>query len=459
MVRYSNPMPTASVEGIRRTCLLLAVFALALPTPVALGQEWPQFRGPGARGVADGSALPVEWDGETGANILWRTPIPGLGHSSPVIWGERLFVTTAVSDEDDAGIRTGLYGDIAPVEDESVHRFEVYCLDRLSGKVLWKRTAAETAPRVKRHLKSTHANPSVATDGRSLVVSFGSEGLYVYDLDGNLRWSKDLGVLDAGFFQVPEAQWGYASSPALDDGRVIVQADVQKGSFLAAFDVEDGSELWRVPRDDVPTWSTPTVHDDGERKQIVVNGFRHIGGYDFDTGAELWRMAGGGDIPTPTPFVAGELIYLTSAHGGGSPIYVVPTSAKGALGPEDLAWSKERGGSYMPTTVVYDGLHYVGRDNGVLSVYDAKTGERHYEYRLGGGRYSFVASSVAGDGKVYLSSEDGVTFVVGAGEEPAVLAENDIGGRVLASPAIAGGTLYIRTLTELVAVGAASPAE
>jgi len=432
----------------------LAALTLALMPVSADGGDWAQFRGSGARGVADDSPLPQRWDGESGEGILWRTAIPGLGHSSPVVWGDRIFLTTAVSGRDDVSIRTGLYGDIDPVDDDSVHRFEVYCLDRESGEVVWKQTAAETVPQVKRHLKSTHANPSVATDGENLVVSFGSEGLYVYDLDGNLRWKKDLGLLDSGFFRVPEAQWGYASSPVLHDGRIIIQADVQKDSFLAAFDVADGTEVWRVSRDEVPTWSTPTVHDDGERRQVIVNGFKHIGGYDFDTGAELWRMAGTGDIPTPTPFVVDGLIYLTSAHGGGSPIYVIPTSASGALTPDQLAWTQERGGSYMPTTVVYDGLYYVGRDNGVLGVFDAKSGEKFYETRLGEGKFSFVASSVAGDGKVFFNSEDGVTFVVAAGRELEVLARNDVGGRILSSPAIADGKLYIRTLNELVAVGA-----
>jgi outer membrane protein assembly factor BamB len=433
--------------------VLVAVSAMAVSSHTALAQEWPQFRGEGARGVADGARLPVHWDGESGDGILWRTLIPGLGHSSPVIWGDRLFLTTAVSARDDAGIRTGLYGDISPVQDDSVHRFEIYCLDRRDGQVLWTRTATETTPQVKRHLKSTHANPTVATDGENVVAFFGSEGLYVYDLDGTLKWKKDLGHLDSGFFQVPDAQWGFGSSPVLDSGRIIIQADVQKGSFLAAFAADDGAELWRVSRGDVPTWSTPTVHDDGQRKQVIVNGYRHIGGYDFDTGAELWRMAGTGDIPTPTPFVVGGLIYLTSAHGGGSPIYVIPTDASGTLQPDQLAWSQERGGSYMPTTIVYDGLHYVGRDNGVVSVFDARTGDKHVETRLGGGSFSFVASSVAGDGKVYLNSEDGVTFVLAAGKELEVLAQNDIGGRVLASPAIADGTLYFRTLNELVAIG------
>lgn len=451
-------MPANSAFSVERTCYAVIFAALVLGSTgqAGLAQEWPQFRGPGARGVADGSSLPVEWDGESGAGILWRTPLPGLGHSSPVVWGDRLFVTTAVSQKDDAGIRTGLYGDIAPVNDDSVHRYAVYCLDRKTGEILWQRTATETVPQVKRHLKSTHANPSVATDGQNLIVSFGSEGLYVYDLDGTLRWKKDLGLLDSGFFRVPEAQWGYAASPVLEAGRIILQADVQKGSFLAAYKVADGSEVWRVARDDVPTWSTPTVHDDGQRKQVIVNGYRHIGGYDFDTGAELWKMAGTGDIPTPTPFVVEGLIYLTSAHGGGSPIYVVPTSATGTLTAEQLAWSRERGGSYMPTTVVYDGLHYVGRDNGVLTVFDAKSGEKHYEHRLGAGKFSFVASAVAGDGKIYLNSEDGVTFVVAAGKELRVLAQNDVGGRVLASPALVDGTLYIRTLNEMVAIGAGS---
>lgn len=446
--------PKTSHDSRPTRCLLQAVILLlVVATRHTAAQEWPQFRGVGARGVADGIPLPTQWSGVRGEGILWRTPIPGLGHSSPIIWGDKLFITTAISEMDNAGIRTGLYGDIDPVNDDSSHRFEVYCLDRNTGKVLWRQTATETVPQIKRHLKSTHANPTMATDGDNLVVFFGSEGLFVYDLAGNLRWKKSLGLLDSGFFLVPDAQWGFGSSPVLHDGRIIIQADVQKNSFLAAFDVTDGAQLWRVSRDDVPTWSSPTVHDDGSRKQVIVNGFRHIGGYDFDTGAELWKMAGTGDIPTPTPFVVDNLIYFTSAHGGGSPIYVVPTNSSGMLTPDQLVWTQERGGSYLPTTIVYDGLHYVGRDNGVLSVFDAKTGEKHYAERLGGGRFSFVASPVAGDGKVYFNSEDGVTFVLAAGKKLEILAENDIGGRVLSSPAIADGTLYIRTLKDLVAVG------
>ena len=426
--------------------------------------HWPQFRGPLARGIADGKPLPVTWGGKEGANVAWRTPIPGLGHSSPAIWGDRLFVTTAISEADTAGIRTGLYGDIAPVDDESSHRFELWCLDRRSGEVLWKRLAYEGAPRVKRHTKSTHANPTPAVDGQRVVVSFGSEGLYAYDLDGELLWKKDLGLLDSGFYTVPAAQWGFGSSPVLHDGRVIVQADVQKNSFLAAFDAATGNQLWRTARDEVPTWSTPTVHEGGGRTQVIVNGFKHIGGYDFATGRELWRMKGTGDIPVPTPYVVDERIFLTSSHGFGSPIYVIKTSAEGSIERDDagnhphLAWSKPRGGSYMPTTVVYEGLLYVCRDNGALTVYDAATGEPRDQKRLGGGSAGFVAAGVAGDGKIYFTDEDGVTHVVKAGRKITVLAENELGEVVLASPAIADGTIYFRTRDHVVAIGPAAAA-
>ena len=227
-----------------------------------------------------------------------RRAFPGLGHSSVVVWGEKIFLTTAVSGVTDPELKVGLYGDIKPVNDDTVHRFQVIALDRESGDIVWTRTAHEGVPKIKRHPKSTHANSTPATDGRRVVAFFGSEGLYCYDLDGSLQWKKDFGVLDSGFFRVKSAQWGFASSPLIHDGKVIIQADVQQGSFLTVLDLEDGHEIWRTTRDDVPTWSTPAIlHPPSGSAQIVVNGFRHIGGYDFATGSEVWRMAGGGDIP------------------------------------------------------------------------------------------------------------------------------------------------------------------
>jgi outer membrane protein assembly factor BamB len=301
------------------------------------------------------------------------------------------------------------------VQDETVHQWKVYCLSKVTGKILWERTARKGVPRVKRHTKGTQANSTMTTDGKNVVAFFGSEGIYCYDMTGNLRWQKDLGVLDSGFFLVPEAQWGFASSPILHGGKVLVQCDIQKGSFIAAFDLKDGHEVWRTPRSDVPTWSTPTVFRDNKsgRSQIVVNGWKHIGGYDAETGRELWRLTGGGDIPVPTPVVAHDLIFITNAHGRMAPIYAVRTSASGDISltgadttSDHIAWSQARGGAYMQTPLVYGDYLYNCRDNGVLSCYEAKTGRRVYEERLGTGRTGFTASSVATDGKLYFTSEE-----------------------------------------------------
>lgn len=433
-----------------------------LPTLVAAqeqaeGVHWPSFRGPRASGVAEGFDTPVRWDVADGDGVLWKTPIPGLGHSSPVVWGDRVFVTTAISEGDNS-VKAGLYGDITPVDDPSVHVWKVLCLDKDSGDVLWERTAHEGVPQVPRHPKSTHANPSVATDGEHVVAFFGSEGLYVYDMDGELLWDRSLGVLKSGFFMVPDAQWGFAASPVIFDDTIIIQADVLGDSFLTALDVEDGSEVWRTPREDVPTFSTPTVHelDDGSAV-LVVNGFRQIAGYDPHSGEPLWHMEGTGDIPTPTPVFAHGLVYLTSAHGPGSPIYAVRAAARGEVDPEDagaeagLAWKREREGAYMPTPLVYGDYLYVIRDTGVLGVYDARSGEEVYRERLGRGG-AFTASPVAADGKVYFTGEDGDVFVVAAGPEHELLAVNHLGEVTLASPAISEGMLLFRTQGHVIAV-------
>jgi outer membrane protein assembly factor BamB len=424
---------------------------------LAADAEWPSFRGERASGVGTGSP-PVRWNGTTGENVLFKTEIPGLGHSSPVVAGERIFVTTAVPESGEASLRVGLYGDIAPVDGEGAQSFEVLALERTSGEILWRRIAHHGEPEVKRHTKATHANPTPATDGEILIVSFGSEGLYAFDLGGELLWTKDFGVLDAGFFRVPDAQWGFASSPVIHDGKVLVQVDVQKDSFVAALDLEDGSELWRTPREEVPTWSTPTIapYTGGEEpaQQLVLNGWKHIGGYDLESGRELWRMKGGGDIPVPTPVVAGEVILITSAHGAERPIYAVRTDARGDVtgSDEHLAWTQEKAGNYMQTPLVYDGLAYFCLDNGVLGVYDAKTGERLYQERLGGGASGFTSSPVAADGRVYFTSEDGDTYVLAAGRSYELLAKNELGETVMATPAIVDGILYLRGRSHLFAL-------
>jgi outer membrane protein assembly factor BamB len=422
--------------------------------------NWPRFRGPGASGVLEGYPTPVSWSLDTKAGLAWKTPIPGLAHSSPVVWGDSIFLTTAVSAGGSSPLKVGLYGDIEPVPTEPVHRYVVYRIDKRTGKVLWERTAHEGVPRRARHPKSTHANPTPATDGRRVVVFFGSEGLYCYDVDGRLLWKKDLGTLDAAFFVAPEAQWGVASSPVIHEGVVYLQCDVLNDPFLAAFDLETGRELWRAPRQDVPTWSTPAVHEVEGRTVLVVNGWKHVGGYDAKTGKEIWKLRGGGDIPVPAPVVAHGLVFITSAHGPASPIYAIKAAARGDItlaqgktSNEHIAWSVERGGAYMQTPLVYGELLYTCRDNGVLSVYRARTGERLYQERLGGGSSGFTASPVAADGKIYFTSEEGDVFVVRAGEKFELLAKNSLGEVAMATPAISEGRLLFRTRGHLVAVG------
>ena len=447
--------------------IITGACVLGLAAPVVRGDnagragvDWPQFRGIGATGVSEGRPMPAVWNVAAGTNVLWKTAVPGLGLSSPVVWGDMLCVTSAISGKADAKLRPGLYGDIESVPDDTSHEWHVYCLDKKTGKIAWQQTANTGVPKIKRHMKSTHANSTLATDGRRLVAFFGSEGLYAYDLKGKLLWKKDLGVLDAGFYMVPEAQWETGSSPVIHDGIVVVQADVQKGSFLAAFDVRDGKELWRSARSDVPTWGTPTIHQVNGQSQVIVNGMRHAGAYDLKTGKEIWKLTGGGDIPVPTPVVSDGLVYLTNAHGPMSPVYAIRDTASGdvslssgASSNAGVAWSYPRDGGYMCTPLVYRGLVYIVKFNGVLNVYDAKTGEKKFQERFAGGTSAFTASPVASDGKVYFANEDGQVFVLKASPTYELLSTNDMGSSVLATPAISEGRLLFRTQKELISIG------
>ncbi len=443
-------MRTAGKLGL--VILLLAAGANA--------QQWPSFRGERAAGIGDGQEPPVTWDAEKGVNVLWRTPIPGLGHSSPAVWGDRLFVTTAVAPDHDPYLRPGLYGESPENPEDWVHHYRVYCLDKRTGQVLWERTATSGKPQVRRHVKSSHATPTPATDGRRVVVSFGSEGLYAFDMEGAPLWKVDLGYLDSGAFDVPEIQWGYGSSPVIHGDRVLVLCDLNNQSFIAALDVETGKELWRELREETPTWGTPTVHEAPGRSQVIVNGYRHRGGYDLETGAELWRMSGGGDIPIPTPVVAHGLAFFSSAHGPRSPIIAVRLEADGDISlaegetsNEFVAWSQAHRGAYLPTPIVYGDLLYVGNDRGILTAYRARTGEQVYRARLAGRRGAYAASPVAAGGRVYFTNEECDTHVVKAGPEYELLATNSLPGVCLASPAISERMFFVRTSTHVWALG------
>lgn len=460
---------------MRRRAVVLTVFTSVAATvlmateparyaaarPPKPGVDWPQFRGIKASGVAEGFSLPVKWDAASGVNVVWKTPVPGLGLSSPVVWGDDVFISTSISGKTDANLKVGLYGDIASVEDDTEHEWRLYAIDKRNGRIKWQKTAYKGVPKVKRHTKSSHANSTLATDGERVVAFFGSEGLHAYDVKGNLLWKKDLGLLDAGFYMVPQAQWETGSSPVIHDGMVIIQADVQKGSFLAMFDAKDGREVWRVARNDVPTWSTPTIHHVNGQTQILVNGMRQVGAYDFKTGKEIWTLSGGGDIPVPTPVVSDGLVYITNAHGRMAPVYAIKDTATGNVSlqadqtsNDSVVWSVTRDGGYMCTPLIYQGLAYIVRYNGILTVFDAKTGERKYQTRLAGATSAFTSSPVANDGKVYIASEDGQVFVLKAGPAYEVIAMNEMSTPVLATPAISEGRLFLRTQDQILAIGA-----
>lgn len=439
------------------SCLLL-LMGLPLAAQEDYHRQWPQFRGPFASGIMDDANLPVEWDINTGKNIAWVADIPGLGHSCPVIWGDRVFVTTAISGSGKDSLKVGLYGDIDEVGDRSVHEFWVYCLDRQSGEVLWESLAHREVPRTERHTKASHANPTPATDGKHLVVSFGSEGIYCYTLQGELLWKKDLGAMNAGPYNAPEVEWGFASSPILHEGRVILQCDFTGESFLAALEVKTGEEIWRTSRSDVSSWSTPNFyHKDGIR-QVIVNGYQHMGGYDFDTGEQVWNLGNGGDAPTPTPVFAHDLIYLHSSHGRYSPIFAVRPDAVGEItlhkdstSNKYIAWSIKRGAAYMPTNLVYGDYLYNLRINGNLTCFQATTGELIYRKGIVDAM-GITASGVAADGKLYYALENGSVVVLGTGPEFQFISRNPLGDLLMASPAIAQGMLIFRTQKKLIAV-------
>jgi outer membrane protein assembly factor BamB len=420
-------------------------------------QNWPSFQGVNASGVSGGKA-PLTWDATKGVNVVWKTAIPGLAHSSPVIWGERIYVTTAVSSDPNAVFRHGLYGDVDPSPDVSKHTWRVYCLDKRTGKILWERVAHEGAPKTKRHPKSSQGSSTPATDGKHVVAFFGSEGLYTYDTEGRLLWKQDLGILNAGWFYDPDYEWGVASSPIIHQNLVIVQCDIQKDSFVAAYDIHDGHRVWMTRREEIPSWATPTIYDGPPRTELITHATKFIRAYDPASGKELWRLSGNSEVTSPTPIVAGKLILITNGYRVIQPIYAIRPGGSGDItlkeGQESndfVAWSKKQGGPYMATPVVYDGLLYTCGMNGVIACYNVKTGERVYQKRLGEGG-AFTASPVAADGKVYFTSEDGDVFVVKAGVSYGLLAKNPIGEVCMASPAISDGTVFVRAEHHLFAI-------
>jgi outer membrane protein assembly factor BamB len=425
--------------------LVLFTIGLTLCLGIAAhAQHWPTFRGPNGSGIADTPPLPVSWDGEKSVNILWKTPVPGLGHSSPAIWGERIFLTSAISSAPNAEHNPKDAG-IDPAKDASVHRWQVHSFDKRSGKLLWSRTAHQGVPKVKRHVKATQANATPVTNGRVVVVSFGSEGLYAYDMDGTLLWKQDLGILDPGYAGQPELSWGFATSPIIYENLVILQCDIQKDSFIVAFNIADGTRAWLTKREELPAWSTPVIYKGKTRTELVTSGSLYYRGYDPLTGKELWRLRDDSQVKVPSPVVAHDLFYLSGGNPRGRELYVARPGGQ-------VAWRKERGSPYTPTPIVYGNYLYIGNDNGVLTVYDALTGAQVYQNRIGTTNSTFSASPIASGGRIYFSSEDGEVFVVKAGPKYELLSVNRMGEPLMATPAASDGIIVIRGQRHLFAV-------
>lgn len=431
--------------------------APSAPTPPAPARRsppapWPSFRGPNASGNGDGQGAPTEWDVESGRNVKWKTPIPGFSTASPIVWGNRVFVVTAISSKGDTTFRTGLYGDVKPVDDLSEHTWKIYCLDKSTGKILWEQTAHTGVPKVKRHTKSTQANSTPVTDGNVVVAVFGSIGLLAaWDVNGRPLWKQDIGVIDSGWFFDPTYQWGHSSSPIIYNGKVILQADGQKNSFIAAYDVKTGRQLWKTERpDEISTWGTPTVFTADGKTRIVTNGTT-IRAYDPETGALTWKLGPNSEITVGTPVVGEGLVYITGGYPPVRPIYAVKASASGDISlPKDVAssdavaWSNTAG-TYIPTPLYYDGILYTLSNEGIITAYDAKTGTRHYRARVGGGG-SFAASPIAADGRLYFANEDGDVIVARAGTKYEELTRNAMKEVIMGTPAISDGMIIVRTL-------------
>ena len=421
----------------RRSVLMMSTAALQ-------AADWKSFRGTRASGVADGSPLPVECDLASRKNVLWTAEIPGLGHSSPVVSGNQIYLTSAIPLRETAPFSP--IGGIDSASDQGIpHRFAVLAVNLRTGKIEWTRTAYEGPPKIQRHLRASHANATPAADRGHVAAFFGSEGLYVFKSDGSLVWKKDLGVLSVGYKGRPEVEWGWSSSPVLSGGTVVVQCDTHREDFVAAFDLNTGKELWRSPREEYPTWSTPAVVDTPRGVQVITASGRFTRAHDLKTGKELWRYADETEVRVPTPIVAHGLIIVAGGYPQGRPFYALDLDGK-------LVWRNEKGGPYVPTPIVYRDYLYIAGDTGILGCYEAKTGKEVYRERLGPGTVAISASPTAGDGKLFLPTHEGDIYAVAAGPRFEVLGKMAFGEPLMATPAIADGVVLVRGTRRLHAI-------
>ena len=426
-----------------------ACVVLFCTTTAAVDDRWPQFRGPGALGVSDEPGLPETWS--TTQNVDWVTPVEGLGWSSPIVWDDTVFLTSVVSAGDVEAPRGGLYlgGERRVPSDE--HRWVVYGIDVETGAVKWEREVHRGVPATSHHLKNTYGSETPVTDGEHVYAYFGNVGLFCLSLNGHLLWSVPFDPVDT------RAGWGTAASPALDGERVYIVNDNNDQSYLVAISKETGAEQWRVNRDEGTNWSTPYIWENSLRTEIVTTGTGKVRSYD-QAGNLLWELTGMSSIVAPTPFAQFGLLYLSSGYIGDQrrPVFAIRPGASGDIsvsgnGPasESVAWFQPQSGSYNTSPVIYGDYYYTLLDRGYFTCHDARTGAEVYgrqRIRVGA---AFTSSPWAYNGKIFALSEDGDTYVIKAGPEFEVLATNSLQEFTMATPAIAHGSLFIRTASKL----------
>jgi len=445
---------------MRKTDLSGAViigYILLMSTGLLFAQNWPGWRGDG-RGVSSEKNLPLKWSEEE--NVKWKTGIPGAGHSSPIVWGNRVFITTAVAEDPNVeSFRGGVFigGDRAK-PDKSEYTYLVICLDTDQGNIQWSKAVIQQDPRTRRHTKNTYASATPTTDGKYVFASFGSAGLYCVDFEGNVIWQRDIGLLRV------RQGWGTAASPVLFQNTVIVNCDSDDDSYIAAFEKTTGEPVWRTERDEGASWGTPFLFEAEEHTSVVTNASKRMRGYDAGTGKLLWECARGSMISVPSPVATENLVFLSSGHSMSflqpQPIIAVRSEALGDITPgrgeslsQGVAWSHPRGGPYVPSPIAVEDYLYVPLDRGTLTCYEAQTGKIVYEKQKLGTRNTITASPVAGDGKIYIQTEDGECYIVTQGAEFEILAVNKLDEVFCASPAVSGGKLFLRGRKHLYCIG------
>ena len=430
----------------RSICVAVAIAGLGVLSVASAADNWPRFRGPDGTGVAENDNLPDEWSPTE--NIEWQVDVPGRGWSSPIVWANRIFLTTAVNAGKSPEARKGLYFKGEQHEPpDSVHTWKTLCLDLESGKLLWERTAHEGKPATTLHIKNSYASETPVTDGKRVYVYFGNVGVYCYDLDGNPIWSKRLEPHET------RTGWGTAASPALFGDKLYIVNDNEESSYLLALDARTGDELWQIERDERSNWSTPFVWQNELRTEIVTPGTTRTRSYDLD-GKLLWSFEGMSIITIGTPFASGGLLYVSSGYvlDLRRPIYAIRPGGEGDLTlPADkasspaIAWCQRTAAPYNPSALAYRDRLYVLYDKGLLACLDARSGEIIYSKQRINGR-AFTASPWAYRGKVFCLSEYGETFVIEAGDDFKLLRTNPLAEdeMCMATPAVVGDRLLVR---------------